>query len=700
MEINVQVTKDNVCFLDNDQVHENEVNVDTLVFSFSEEYTDDLVKIAVFTNFTGTTYRMTILNNKCAMPYEALLNKGLLTIGVYAFKEQDGELMLRYSPTPLTLSVEKGSYIDGQDGTVLVPAMTLEEYEQAIQEALTQFELDKDAIIQEAKEEFDTYYNGKVDDFDTNATNKTNTFNNNATDKTNAYNSNATDKTNSFNSNATSKATDYNNNATLKTSDFNTNATNKTNTFNDNATNKTTAFNDNATDKTTAYNNNAQAKVDYYDQHASEIIEMNELNTDQFTPATVSDTTIHVSNSSNLPLKEVRLGNNCKNLAWTGWAEDFVERINNENYARIETFDNKNCLYWAQRAGSGDYDNKYWFKIKGGFKENTRYTFSLDFYSLGNQGYANLLIEYTDGTTTEWKGTYNAWSHKETTSTAGKTIKYLRVNWRANGTYLDIDTFTCAEGTTVTNEPYTVITGDNTVKVTGKNLFDKNATPNYVQSGVVKSINANGELVLTYTGTTSADKYQNYSIFVRTNLKGKVIRFKGIWEASGSNKGRIILRENGNAAAASGTSGNTVSYTITDDEPVAIGISLYVNYSGTLAQGDTITFKEITVTIDDEDMTYEPYTEQTVTLPLGTLQLTPTDEIYNDNGTWKLTGTEITDENLVTALNNLEALRTYRTITNIFSSNSLLLITATYRKDLTTQIQELINAILSLGNNT
>lgn len=55
-----------------------------------------------------------------------------------------------------------------------------------------------------------------------------------ATEETNKFNTNAESKTNAFNDNATEKTTNYNTNAETKIKEYNTNATNKVNEFNNN----------------------------------------------------------------------------------------------------------------------------------------------------------------------------------------------------------------------------------------------------------------------------------------------------------------------------------------------------------------------------------------------------------------------------------------------------------------------------------
>lgn len=140
---------------------------------------------------------------------------------------------------------------------------------------------------------------------------------------------------------------------------------------------------------------------------------------------------------------EVKVQNG--NLAWNGWAEDFVSRINDNTRAILKTQDNRSCLSYLASAGSGDYDNKYMFKTN--WKENTQYTVS--YYAKSTSGYLNLVIEYTDGTISTILGqVISDWSKVTLISTANKTIKYIRVQWSAGTTYIDLDTFMVVEGTT------------------------------------------------------------------------------------------------------------------------------------------------------------------------------------------------------------------------------------------------------------
>ena len=159
---------------------------------------------------------------------------------------------------------------------------------------------------------------------------------------------------------------------------------------------------------------------------------------------------------------------NNKNLAWTGWADDFVTRIDNSSRASIITKDNKNCLYYSANAGYGSYDTLYMFKAKNGFKENTQYTFSFDIYKETNTN-RTFSIYYTDGTYTANTNlkAVETWEHQTVISLPNKTIKYATAFYTSGNTYIDIDTFQCEQGDKETTfEPYksqsfTLSLGDN-----------------------------------------------------------------------------------------------------------------------------------------------------------------------------------------------------------------------------------------------
>ena len=146
-----------------------------------------------------------------------------------------------------------------------------------------------------------------------------------------------------------------------------------------------------------------------------------------------------------------------KNLAYTGWVEDFINRINDNTKAKLETYDNKRCLFYSASAGYGDYDNKYIFKIN--WKENTQYTIKcsiLNTSELVSSNY-NMLIYYTDGTYTPVfnSSQQNTWLNFSFTTALNKTIKYITSAYYSGQRYLDLDTFMVYEGTEESlYEPY------------------------------------------------------------------------------------------------------------------------------------------------------------------------------------------------------------------------------------------------------
>lgn len=191
------------------------------------------------------------------------------------------------------------------------------------------------------------------------------------------------------------------------------------------------------------------------------------------------------------------------NLAWQGWAEDCVRRINNGTEARIEEFDDKHCLRFVPSTGYGDYDNKYIFKTK--FKENTRYTFVFDLYSTA--GNNNLSIHYTDGTTTPVAGiASNTWTKVRFISAVDKTVKYITSAYYAGAKYLDLDTFMVLEGVyTTENLPEYVESKEQTVvfPLNGQKLMEGD----YLADDGVHHVR--GQIVLDGSQLTSEFNYNS-----------------------------------------------------------------------------------------------------------------------------------------------------------------------------------------------
>ena len=268
----VNVTKDNVTIQDKCliKVHEGEYNVNELDFTFSEDYTGDLVINAVFSVEGEKAYQMSVINNKCSIPAEVLENPGRVTFGVYAYKIIEDQLDLRYSPYPDFFVVISGSYDPTAEEGQEITASQFEQYMQALQDGLNEVDETLKGVEEKgdyakeqgdyAKEQAENVKNANeeatkiIDNFEDNVQSYTTDFNNNAETKKTDFNNNYDQKLQSFNSNVIDQITGFNENATEKTNAFNSNSEEKISEFNENAVQKTNDFNENASNKTNQFN--------------------------------------------------------------------------------------------------------------------------------------------------------------------------------------------------------------------------------------------------------------------------------------------------------------------------------------------------------------------------------------------------------------------------------------------------------------
>lgn len=101
------------------ETNAGEYNVTPCEFNFSNEY-DDLTKMAVFST-CNDVYKVAILNDECTIPEEALREEGQVLLGVFAYENENDELVLRYSPIPRYFNVTRGSYREGNDPVLPAP---------------------------------------------------------------------------------------------------------------------------------------------------------------------------------------------------------------------------------------------------------------------------------------------------------------------------------------------------------------------------------------------------------------------------------------------------------------------------------------------------------------------------------------------------------------------------------------------------
>lgn len=143
----INVTENKVSIKEEQILNENEYNIHKIQFDFSSEYTDDLVKVALF-SIDNHTYKKIILNNECDIPPEVLTQRGYSILGVYAYKTEQDTLVLRYSPSPTRISVYDGSYKAEAENSEPITPSEIEQYQQILQNSLQNFQNEFNTLAQ------------------------------------------------------------------------------------------------------------------------------------------------------------------------------------------------------------------------------------------------------------------------------------------------------------------------------------------------------------------------------------------------------------------------------------------------------------------------------------------------------------------------------------------------------------------------
>ena len=109
----IYVDLDHVDITEYTQIESGEYNTNKINFIFTPEY-KDLVKVAIFGCKLDTDepkfYKIYLSDDSCYLPSEVTTTSDVISIGVYAFNVENGELKLRYSPTPVKTIVYEGSF--------------------------------------------------------------------------------------------------------------------------------------------------------------------------------------------------------------------------------------------------------------------------------------------------------------------------------------------------------------------------------------------------------------------------------------------------------------------------------------------------------------------------------------------------------------------------------------------------------------
>lgn len=150
----------------------------------------------------------------------------------------------------------------------------------------------------------------------------------------------------------------------------------------------------------------------------------------------------------------------------------------------------------------------------------------------------------------------------------------------------------------------------------GKNLFD-NTLKDYAYYGnLAKTISTGVRLSASSPTTTSDTIFTVYSIMDLSNFVGKTVRMKATYKSNSALIGEYKIglcddkAGNRKTKVSSSSTGQEISFIVPEliGEQKYLAIWFYANAGGTGATGDYVDYTNVIITIDNEDMTYEPYT--------------------------------------------------------------------------------------------
>lgn len=278
---------------------------------------------------------------------------------------------------------------------------------------------------------------------------------------------------------------------------------------------------------------------------------------------------------------------------------------------------------------------------------------------------------YSDKTSGNW----GAWYDKDKKFISGITLggqKKGTVNSPANAKYI---AFTISYQGNLTD--YSNIKINETVikiKQSGKNWFD-NTLKGYGHYGAIAKTIPTGVRLSVNEDVTASD--YRYGVFATINLSnyvGKTVRMKATIKSNSNLRGTYTIglcNSNGTnrkPKEETATSEKIISFVVPDlvPEQEYLCIWFYCNNGGSGVVGDYVDYTNVIITIDNEDMTYEPYHEPIIT-PINlqgnilskvgdvkdVLKINRNGEVKIKKNTWEET---INTSDLVTLPNNNKGL--------------------------------------------
>ena len=151
----------------------------------------------------------------------------------------------------------------------------------------------------------------------------------------------------------------------------------------------------------------------------------------------------------------------------------------------------------------------------------------------------------------------------------------------------------------------------------GKNLFNKSITPIIASNGqTITELDTGVKISCTNSSSSNVVKQATYKLIDLTNYVGKDVRIKCDFSKSNENLApRYCIGlcdvdgDNRKQKSVCITSGKTVSFTVPtlDSTSIYLCVWLYCTYNLPIEKGDYVDFTNLIITVDNSDMTYEPY---------------------------------------------------------------------------------------------
>lgn len=188
-----------------------------------------------------------------------------------------------------------------------------------------------------------------------------------------------------------------------------------------------------------------------------------------------------------------------------------------------------------------------------------------------------------------------------------------------------------------------VVTSEQTVKVTGKNLFDNTVNPvTFVGNAAAESIQTG--VRVTVGGSAGTNRMAVYKLLKASDYEGQTITFSCNMQPSSTNNpyayiGLADVNGGNRTSKVAMTSSGSYSYTVENDPSRPYVIVVFYATRDNLGQvGDYSDYTDVQVELGSTSTSFQPYQSQSYTVDLGSTELCKIgdyqDYIYKSGDDW------------------------------------------------------------------